>query len=86
MSVSLNPQAIADQVGSAVPTAFLIALLPLTLILGSFVVLTKRRGTAGSVFGFVGAGYDGGNRRVRQNEFEKKLRPTGYTDLGGKAG
>ena len=55
MSVSLNPQAIADQVGSAVPTAFLIALLPLTLILGSFVVLTKRRGTAGSVFGFVGA-------------------------------
>jgi len=55
MSVSLNPQAIADQVGAAVPTTFLIALIPLSLILGSFVVLTKRRGTAGSLFGFVGA-------------------------------
>ena len=55
MSVSLNPQAIAAQVGAAVPTTFLIALIPLSLILGSFVVLTKRRGTAGSVFGLVGA-------------------------------
>jgi amino acid transporter len=55
MSVSLNPQAIADQVGPAVPTTFLIALIPLMLIVGSFVVLTKRRGTAGSVFGLVGA-------------------------------
>jgi len=55
MAVSLNPQAIADQVGAAVPTTFLIALIPLLLIVGSFVVLTKRRGTAGSVFGLVSA-------------------------------
>lgn len=55
MSVSLNPQAIAEQVGSAVPTSFVLALVPLALIAGSFVLLTKRRGTAGSVFGLVSA-------------------------------
>ena len=55
MSVSLNPQAIAEQVGTAVPTAFVIAIIPLALIAGSFVLLSRRRGTAGSVFGMVGA-------------------------------
>lgn len=55
MSVSLNPQAIAEQVGSAVPTTFVVALIPLALIAGSFVLLSRRRGSAGSVFGLVGA-------------------------------
>ncbi len=55
MSVSLNPQAIADQVGAAVPTTFVVALVPLALIVGSFVLLSRRRGSAGSVFGLVGA-------------------------------
>lgn len=55
MSVSLNPQAIAEQVGPAVPMVFVIAVIPLSLITFSFVVLTKRRGSAGSLFGLVGA-------------------------------
>lgn len=55
MAVSLNPQAIAEQVGPAVPTVFLLAAVPLALITFSFVVLTRRRGSAGSLFGFVGA-------------------------------
>ena len=55
MSVSLNPQAIAQQVNSAVPTAFLLAVIPLGLIAGSFVLLTKRSASAGSVFGLVRA-------------------------------
>lgn len=55
MAVSLNPQAIADQVGPAVPTTFVIAIVPLALIAGSFVLLSRRRGTAGSVFGLVGS-------------------------------
>ena len=55
MSVSLNPQAIAEQVGPAVPTTFVLALIPLLLIVGSFVLLTRRRSSAGSVFGLVGA-------------------------------
>ena len=55
MSVSLNPQAIAEQVGPAVPTSFVLALIPLLLIVGSFVLLTRRRASAGSVFGLVGA-------------------------------
>jgi len=55
MAVSLNPQAIAQQVGPAVPTLFIIAIIPLVLIAGSFALLTRRRATAGSVFGLVGA-------------------------------
>ncbi|MCX6423364.1 MAG: APC family permease [Actinobacteria bacterium] len=55
MSVSLNPQAIAQQVNSAVPTAFMLAVIPLGLIVGSFVLLTKRSDSAGSVFGLVRA-------------------------------
>lgn len=55
MAVSLNPQAIAEQVGAAVPTTFVIAIVPLVLIAGSFALLTRRRATAGSVFGLVGA-------------------------------
>jgi amino acid transporter len=54
MSVSLNPQAIASQVGTAVPSAFLLAAIPLALIAGSFVLLSRRGGSAGSVFGLVG--------------------------------
>lgn len=55
MAVSLNPQAIAEQVGPAVPMTFIIAIVPLVLIAGSFAMLTRRRATAGSVFGLVGA-------------------------------
>lgn len=55
MGVSLNPQAIAEQVGPAVPTTFLIAVVPLSIITASFVILTRRRGSAGSLFGLVGA-------------------------------
>lgn len=55
MAVSLNPQAIAEQVGPSVPMVFLLAVIPLSLITFSFVVLTKRRGSAGSLFGLVGA-------------------------------
>lgn len=55
MAVSLNPQAIAGQVGTAVPTAFLLAVIPLSIITYSFVVLTKRRGSRGSLYGLVGA-------------------------------
>ena len=55
MGVSLYPQAIAEQVGPAVPTTFLIAAVPLSIITASFVVLTRRRGSAGSLFGLVGA-------------------------------
>ncbi len=54
MAVSLNPQAIAEQVGGAVPTAYLLAVIPLAIITASFVILTRRRGSAGSLFGFVG--------------------------------
>ncbi len=49
MAVSLNPQVIAEQVGTAVPTAYVIALISLALITGSFVILTRRCGSAGSV-------------------------------------
>ena len=55
MAVSLNPQAIAEQVWPAVPTAFIVAIIPLGIIAGSFAILTRRRATAGSVFGLVGA-------------------------------
>lgn len=55
MAVSLNPQAIAGEVGAAVPTTFLLAAVPLAIITFSFVVLTRRRGSAGSLFGLVGA-------------------------------
>ena len=54
MAVSLNPQAIAEQVGSATPLAFVLAAIPLGIITYSFVVLTRRRGSAGSLFGLVG--------------------------------
>ena len=55
MSVSLNPQAIAGQVGAAVPTIYLLAVIPLGIVVMSFVVLTRRRGSAGSLFSFVSA-------------------------------
>jgi amino acid transporter len=55
MAVSLNPQAIAQQVGASVPATFMLAVVPLSIITYSFVVLTKRRGSAGSLYGLVGA-------------------------------
>ena len=55
MSVSLNPQAMAEQVGPAVPTVFAIAIIPVLIMGVSFVVLTRRHGTAGSLYGLVGA-------------------------------
>ena len=54
MAVSLNPQAIAEQVGAATPLTFILAAIPLGIIAYSFVVLTRRRGSAGSLFGLVG--------------------------------
>jgi amino acid transporter len=55
MAVSLNPQAMADQVGSAVPTMFLAAFIPVGLIALSFAVLSSRFGSRGSIFGLVTA-------------------------------
>jgi amino acid transporter len=55
MAVSLNPQAIAEQVGGAVPVTFLLAVIPLSIITFSFVILTRRRGSAGSLYGLVGS-------------------------------
>lgn len=49
MSVSLNPQAMAEQVGGAVPVVYVIALVPLATIALAFIVLTRRHGTAGSL-------------------------------------
>jgi amino acid transporter len=54
MSVSLNPQAISEQVGAATPLIFVLAAIPLAIMVYSFVVLTRRRGSAGSLFGLVG--------------------------------
>ena len=54
MSVSLNPQAMAEQVGGAVPVVYVIALVPLATIALAFIVLTRRHGTAGSLYTLVG--------------------------------
>lgn len=54
MSVSLNPQAMAAQVSGAVPLVYLMALVPLATIALAFIVLTRRHGTAGSLYGLVG--------------------------------
>ena len=54
MSVSLNPQAMAAQVGGGVPVVYLLALLPLATIALAFIVLTRRHGTAGSLYGLIG--------------------------------
>ncbi|MGI9196568.1 MAG: APC family permease [Candidatus Nanopelagicales bacterium] len=54
MSVSLNPQAMAEQVGGAVPVVYVLALVPLATIALAFIVLTRRHGTAGSLYGLVG--------------------------------
>ncbi len=55
MAISLNPQAMADQVGAAVPTMFLVAFVPVTVIAIAFAVLTRRFGSRGSIFGLVTA-------------------------------
>lgn len=54
MSVSLNPQAMAEQVGGAVPLVYLIALVPLATIAIAFIVLTRRHGVAGSLYTLIG--------------------------------
>ena len=54
MSVSLNPQAMAEQVGGAVPIAYLFALVPIATIAVAFVFLTRRHGTAGSLYTLIG--------------------------------
>lgn len=54
MSVSLNPQAMAEQVGGAVPIVYLLALIPLATIGVALVVLTRRHGTAGSLYTLIG--------------------------------
>ena len=54
MSVSLNPQAMAEQVGGAVPLVYLLALVPLATIAIAFIVLTRRHGVAGSLYTLVG--------------------------------
>ena len=54
MSVSLNPQAMAEQVGGAVPLVYVIALVPIATIAIAFIVLTRRHGTAGSLYTLVG--------------------------------
>ncbi|MFM8518901.1 MAG: hypothetical protein ACKOB2_00590 [Solirubrobacterales bacterium] len=48
MSVSLNPQAMAEQVGGSVPIVYLFGLIPIATITVAFVVLTRRHGTAGT--------------------------------------
>lgn len=54
MSVSLNPQAMAEQVGGSVPIVYLFGLVPIATIAVAFVVLTRRQGTAGSLYQLVG--------------------------------
>ncbi|MEX1209435.1 MAG: hypothetical protein WEA35_01030 [Candidatus Nanopelagicales bacterium] len=54
MSVSLNPQAMAEQVGGAVPLVYVMALVPIATIAIAFIVLTRRHGTAGSLYTLVG--------------------------------
>ncbi|MFM9054384.1 MAG: hypothetical protein ACKOQ5_06000, partial [Solirubrobacterales bacterium] len=54
MSVSLNPQAMAEQVGGSVPIVYLFGLIPIATIAVAFVVLTRRHGTAGSLYQLVG--------------------------------
>jgi amino acid transporter len=55
MAVSLNPQAMATQVGSAVPTMFLAALIPVSVVALAFAVLSSKFGSRGSIFGLVTA-------------------------------
>ena len=54
MSVSLNPQTMAEQVGGAVPLVYVMALVPIATIAIAFIVLTRRHGTAGSLYTLVG--------------------------------
>ena len=51
LAVSLNPQAIAEQVGGAIPLVYLISLVPVLLIAGGFAVLASRYKSVGSVVG-----------------------------------
>lgn len=51
LAVSLNPQAIAEEVGGAIPLVFLIALVPVLLIAGGFAILAARYGSVASVVG-----------------------------------
>lgn len=53
LAVSLNPQAIAEEVGGAVPLVYLLALGPILLIAGAFAVLTSRFGSVDSVVGLL---------------------------------
>lgn len=49
LAVSLNPQAMSELVGTAVPTAFLLAAIPITIIATSFAALASRFDSHGSV-------------------------------------
>lgn len=54
MAVNINPQGTVGLVGRAVPTTFLLATVGALLISHSFVRLTRRFQTAGSVYAFTG--------------------------------
>lgn len=55
LAISLNPQAIAEEVGGAIPLIYVLALLPVTLIAGAFAVLISRLGSVDSVVGLLTA-------------------------------
>ena len=55
MAITLNPQALARDVGQAIPLVFVLATIVVALIAWCFARLARRHPNAGSAYGFVGA-------------------------------
>jgi len=53
LAISLNPQAMAAEVGAALPTAYILAAVVVPLLAWCFVVLARQGGQVGSLYGFV---------------------------------
>lgn len=53
LAISLNPQAIGEEVGGAIPVVYLLALVPILLIAAGFALLAARYGSVGSVVGLL---------------------------------
>lgn len=56
LAVSLNPQAVVEQVGGAIPLVYLVALIPVLLIAGGFAILASRYGSVASHVPWVAVG------------------------------
>lgn len=56
LAISLNPQVMSEDVGAAIPMAFLVAAVVVPMLAWCFVVLSRRNvGTSGSVLHYVGS-------------------------------